>query len=196
MIGYLAGSIPTAYLIVRWKTGLDIRQQGSRKVGAFNAFDVTQSKEIGILVGILDGVKGFAVAFAAGQLIEGSFWIQSSALCGTLLGHNYPIWLRFHGGKGLAAAAGGLFAVGVSYTIVWCITWFISYKIVKDILNANLIAVILAPVIMFVLPSSWIDLFMIHEISATEYRYLSSIISGILLLSHWDTVKVLFVKST
>jgi len=96
----------------------------------------------------------------------------------------------------LAAAAGGLFAVGVSYTIVWCITWFISFKIVKDILNANLIAVILTPVIMFVLPSFWIDLFMIREISATEYRYLSSIISGILLLSHWDSLKVLFIKWT
>jgi acyl phosphate:glycerol-3-phosphate acyltransferase len=189
LIGYLVGSIPTAYLIVRWKSGLDIRMQGSRSVGAYNAFDVTHSKETGIVVGILDGLKGFIVAFAAGQLIGGSFWIQSSALSGAIIGHNYPIWLRFHGGKGLATAAGGSFAIGVCFSIVWCLTWFISYKIIKDILNANLIAIILTPVILFVLPSSWINLFMIRDISATDYLYLSFIISGIILMSHLDALK-------
>jgi acyl phosphate:glycerol-3-phosphate acyltransferase len=194
LIGYLVGSIPTAYLIIRWKAGLDIRMQGSRSVGAYNAFDVTQSKKTGIVVGILDGLKGFIVAFAAGQLIGGSFWIQSSALSGAIIGHNYPIWLRFHGGKGLATAAGGLFAIGISYTIVWCVTWFISFKIIKDILNANLIAVILTPVTILVLSSSWINLFMIRDNSATDYRYLSFIISGIILMSHWDTLKNILRK--
>jgi len=196
LIGYLVGSIPTAYLVVRWRAGLDIRMQGSRNVGAFNVFDVTKSKKTGIIVGILDGIKGFAVAFAAGQLLGGSFWIQSSALTGAIIGHNYPIWLRFHGGKGLATAAGGSFAIGVSYTIVWCLTWFISHKIIKDILNANLIAIVIAPVVLLIIPSSWIDFFMVQKISATDYRYLSFIISGILLISHWDTIRDLLKRGT
>jgi acyl phosphate:glycerol-3-phosphate acyltransferase len=189
--GYLVGSIPTAYLIVRRRAGLDIRTQGSRNVGAFNALNVTQSKKTGIVVGILDAAKGLAVALVAGQLLGGSFLIQSSALSGAIIGHNYPVWLRFHGGRGLSTAAGGLFAIGVSYTIVWCLTWFISFKIIKDVLNANLVAIFLTPVVILILPSTWIDIFMIREVSATDYRFFSFILSGIFLMSHWNTVKIL-----
>jgi glycerol-3-phosphate acyltransferase PlsY len=189
--GYLVGSIPTAYLIVRLRAGLDVRTQGSRNVGALNAYTVSQSKKTGIIVGILDGIKGLAITLAAGQLLGGSLWIQSLALGGAVIGHNYPIWLRFHGGRGLSTAAGGMLAIGVSYTIVWCLIWFISFKIIKDILNANLIAIFLTPVIMLILPSTWIDMFMIREVSITNYKIISFILSGILLLSHWDAVKIL-----
>jgi acyl phosphate:glycerol-3-phosphate acyltransferase len=189
--GYLVGSIPTAYLVVRLRAGLDVRTQGSRNVGALNAYNVTQSKKTGIVVGILDGVKGLAIALAAGQLLGGSFWIQSLALSGAIIGHNYPVWLRFHGGRGLSTAAGGMFAIGVSYTIVWCLTWFISSKIIKDVLNANLVAIILSPIIVLMLPSAWIEALMVREVSATDYRFLSFILSGILLMSHWDAVKIL-----
>lgn len=189
--GYLVGSIPTAYLIVRLRAGLDVRTQGSRNVGALNAYTVSQSKKTGIIVGILDGIKGLAITLAAGQLLGGSLWIQSLALGGAVIGHNYPIWLRFHGGRGLSTAAGGMLAIGVSYTIVWCLIWFISFKIIKDILNANLIAIFLTPVIMLILPSTWIDMFMIREVSITNYQIISFILSGILLLSHWDAVKIL-----
>jgi glycerol-3-phosphate acyltransferase PlsY len=187
--GYLVGSIPTAYLIVRLRAGIDVHKQGSRNVGALNAFNVTQSKKTGIIVGILDGVKGLTVALVTGQLLGGSFWMQALALSGAIIGHNYPIWLRFHGGRGLSTAAGGLFAIGVSYTIVWCLTWFTSFKIIKDILNANLIAIFLTPVIMLAMPSTWIDMFMIREVSANDYRIFSFILSGIHLLSHMDAVK-------
>jgi glycerol-3-phosphate acyltransferase PlsY len=189
--GYLVGSIPTAFLVVRFKAGLDVRTQGSRNVGALNAYNVTQSKKTGIVVGMLDGLKGLAVALAVGQLLGGSFWIQSLALSGAIIGHNYPVWLRFHGGRGLSTAAGGMFAIGVSYTIVWCLTWFISSKFFKDVLHANLTAIILAPIIILLLPSAWIEALMVRKVSATDYRFFSHILSGILLLSHWDAVKIL-----
>jgi glycerol-3-phosphate acyltransferase PlsY len=188
--GYLVGSIPTAYLIVRLRAGLDVRTQGSRNVGALNAYNVTQSKKTGIVVGILDGVKGLAVALAAGQLLGGSFWMQSSALSGAIIGHNYPIWLRFHGGRGLSTAAGGMFAIGISYTIVWCLTWFISSKFFKGVLNVNLVAIILAPIILLMLPSVWIEAVMVRKVPATDYRFFSFILSGILLMSHWNAVKI------
>lgn len=187
--GYLFGSIPTAYLLVRRIAGIDIRENGSGNVGAFNSYDVTKSKRIGIIVGVLDGIKGFIVAFVVGQVLGGSFWNQSAALCGALIGHNYPVWIRFRGGRGLAPAAGGMFAIGVSYTIVWCITWFVSFKQTKNILAANIIAIILAPIILLILPPAWIELVMVREISATDYRLFSSIMSGIHLLSHWQPLK-------
>lgn len=190
--GYLVGSIPTAYLIVRLRAGLDVRTQGSRNVGALNTYNVTQSKKTGIVVGILDGLKGLAVALAAGQILGGSFWIQSLALSGAIIGHNYPVWLRFHGGRGLSTAAGGMCAIGISYTIVWCLTWFISSKFIKDILHVNLAAIILAPIIVMMLPSAWIEMLMVRKAPATDYRFFSFILSGFLLISHWDAVKIIF----
>ncbi|MCX6122649.1 MAG: glycerol-3-phosphate acyltransferase [Ignavibacteriales bacterium] len=187
--GYLFGSIPTAYLIVRRRAGIDIRKTGSGNVGAFNSYDVTQSKRIGIIVGVLDGVKGFLVALTVGQILGGSFWNQSAALCGALIGHNYPVWLRFRGGRGLAPAAGGMFAIGISYTIVWCATWAIAFGRVKDILKANIAAIILAPIILLIIPSMWIEAVMVRNISATDYRIFSFIMSGIHLLSHWRPMK-------
>ena len=187
--GYLVGSIPTAYLIVRRRIGIDIRRSGSGNVGAFNSYDVTHSKRIGVFVGVFDGLKGLVVAFTAGQLLGGSFWDQSAALCGALIGHNYPVWLRFRGGRGLAPAAGGMFAIGISYTIVWCVTWALAFKSVKDILKANITAIILAPIILLVIPAPWIEAVMVRDISATDYRVFSSIMSGIHVLSHWQPLK-------
>jgi glycerol-3-phosphate acyltransferase PlsY len=191
--GYLIGSIPTAYLIVHLKTGIDIRGAGSGNVGAFNSYDVTQSKRTGIIVGVLDGVKGLVAALVAGQFIGGSFLIQSSALCAALIGHNYPVWLKFQGGRGLATAAGGLFAIGISYTIVWCVIWFVSFKFIKDVLKANVIAIMLTPFVLLIVPSAFIESVMIREISATDYRIFSFIISGIHLLSHRQPIREIVI---
>ncbi len=187
--GYFIGSFPAAFIIVSLKSGLDVRKQGSGNVGALNAFEVTKSKTMGILVGLLDFVKGLFIALIAGQILGGSFLIQSLALSGGIIGHNYPIWLRFHGGRGLSTAAGGFFAIGVSCTIIWCLIWFLSYRIKNDILNANLLAIICAPIILLVIPSTWIEAVMIRNISATDYRIFSFIISGIHLMSHWQPLK-------
>jgi acyl phosphate:glycerol-3-phosphate acyltransferase len=192
--GYLIGSIPTAYLVVRLRAGLDLRTEGSGNVGALNSFYVTQSKSTAIIVGVLDGLKGLIIAFAAGQFLGGSFWSQSLALLSGIIGHNYPVWLRFHGGRGLATAAGGMFAIGIIYTITWCVTWFISFKIIKDIVIANVIAIVLAPILMLLIPSTWIEILMIREASITDYRIFSFLLSGILLLSHIDVVKLNFKK--
>lgn len=116
--GCLLGPILKAYLIVCRRAGIDIRKTGSGNVGALNSYDVAQSKKVGFFVGVLDGIKGFIVAFAAGPLLGSSFWNQSAALCGALIGHNYPVWLGIRGGIGLALAAGGMFAIGISYTMI------------------------------------------------------------------------------
>jgi glycerol-3-phosphate acyltransferase PlsY len=192
--GYCVGAIPTAYLIVRLASGKDVRTNGSGNVGAFNAFDVTESKRIGIVVGLLDGLKGFTAAFIAGQVLGADFWLQATALFGALIGHNYSVWLKFRGGRGLAPAAGGMCVIGFGYMIVWCITWFASFKCLHDILRANLIAILLAPLVLLVIPATWIDIVMIRPANATDYRLFSFIVSGILLLSHLDVIKKLAKK--
>ena len=189
LAGYFVGSIPTAYLIVRLKAGIDVRKTGSGNVGAYNAYDVTKSKISGIIIGILDGAKGLIAVITAGQFLGGSFWIQSAVLFSAIIGHNYPVWLMFRGGRGLATAAGGSLAIGVCYTIVWCVTWFISYRSIRDILKSNLLAILITPVILLILPSVWIEALMVGKISATDYRIFSFIMSGMLMISHWQTLK-------
>jgi glycerol-3-phosphate acyltransferase PlsY len=181
--GYLAGSIPTAYLFVRIKAGADLRFKGSGNIGALNVYNVTGSKWTGIIVGLIDAIKGFLVAWSAWYL-TGSFWAQSAALSAAILGHNYPVWLRFRGGRGLAAAAGGMFGMGVGYTAVWCLVWFVIFRMKKSVIKANFAAVVLTPFILIAVPSSWISAVLFHEISATDYIYFSFILSGILCLKH------------
>ena len=187
--GYLFGSIPTAYLFVHFKQGRDVRKWGSGKVGAYNAYDVTQSKLTGIMVGILDGLKGFLVALTAGQILGGGFWLQASALLGTIIGHNYPLWLKFRGGRGLAPAAGGLFAIGISYTLVWSAVWCAVFRGSKQIIPANLTAIVLSPFILLILPGKWMEFFMIRNIPAGQYRLFGFLMSAVHLLSHGDEIR-------
>lgn len=175
--------------MVRRKTGLDIRSAGSGNVGAFNTFDVTKSKWIGITVGLLDALKGFIVVAALGWTLRVPFELQAAGLVATMLGHNYPVWLKFKGGRGLATGAGGMFAVGLTYTIVWCAVWFIVYGLKKDILKGNLAAVLIAPLVLLLLPGSWISSLMIADCSASSFRILAFVLSAVLFLSHLDVVR-------
>ncbi len=186
--GYLIGSIPTAYLLVRRSDGVDIRQSGSGNVGGYNAYVVTRSRLVGLLVIVLDMVKGGAVVLAAGALSSGDFWPRGVALAAALVGHNYPVWLRFKGGRGLATAAGGLFAIGVSYTLLWCVVWAAEFARSKDILSGNLAAIVLSPILLALIPAGWIDALRIGSVSVAEYRQFAVVLSAIHLVSHRDVV--------
>ena len=194
LAGYLIGSIPTAFLVVRRTAGVDIRQSGSRNVGGFNAFTVTRSKSIGYLVGVLDGVKGLAAVFVAGLTGE-MVSLQMLALFGAVLGHNYPVWLRFKGGRGLATACGGLFLIGVSYTAVWCTLWALVYFLRKDILFANVFSLVLTPIILFLMPELFASRLMTSSMQPLPYIEYSAVLSLVLLVSHVDAVKS-FLKPT
>lgn len=145
---YLIGSIPFSYLVVRAVAGADIRQHGSRNVGATN---VARSfgKAPGIVALLLDIAKGYAVIVLARWIVampdwpfvEGGasplasleMWIALAGLIG-VLGHMYPLWLRFHGGKGVATAAGVFLALdpvvlaagAIVFLIVIIATRFVS----------------------------------------------------------------------
>lgn len=191
---YFLGSVPTAYLLVRYKFGIDIRKAGSGNVGAFNAFDVTRSKTGGIIVGLLDALKGFTATAALVWLFRAPFEIQATGLVGAMLGHNYPVWLRFRGGRGLATAAGGLFAIGLTYTIVWCVLWVVVYRLKKNIHAGSLVATLIAPVVVLLMPASWIEFFTIANCPARSFQIFGFVLSGIIFLSHADILNELRTK--
>src|SRR5438876_842163 len=101
--GYLIGSIPVAFLITRKRHDIDLRHEGSGNIGARNAFEVTGNKRTGFAVLIIDMHKGIIPLVILSKL-QYCDVIPIVAVT-IILGHCYPLWLKFHGGRGLATAA-------------------------------------------------------------------------------------------
>lgn len=129
IVGYLAGSVPFAYLLAR-RAGIDVRVAGSGNVGTANVLRTTGTGRA-ITVMLLDVAKG-----AAAVLIVTLGWGGASiaALTGAaaIVGHIYPVWLRFHGGKGVAVAAGvfGILtpiATGIAAVLFVVTVWLTRY---------------------------------------------------------------------
>ncbi len=105
---YLAGAIPFAYLVARRLGGIDVRRAGSGNVGATNVLRAAGAPLAGLVLG-LDAGKGAAAVLAASGFGVGEGG-QAAVGAAVVVGHVWPVWLRFRGGKGVAAA-GGVFAV-------------------------------------------------------------------------------------
>ncbi|MEV5028418.1 glycerol-3-phosphate 1-O-acyltransferase PlsY [Paenibacillus sp. LPE1-1-1.1] len=103
-LSYLLGSVSFSIVIAKWVKGIDIRQHGSGNAGATNTLRVL-GKGPGLLVFVLDIAKGVAAVWIGHALGEND-WIP--VLCGlaAIVGHNWPIWFRFKGGKGIATTVG------------------------------------------------------------------------------------------
>jgi len=107
LCGYAFGSVPFAFILAR-RAGIDVRVAGSGNVGAANVLRTT-GMPLGVIVMALDMLKGAATVLLASAL-GGTPSAMAAAGAAAVVGHIYPIWLRFHGGKGVAVAAGA-FAV-------------------------------------------------------------------------------------
>lgn len=133
VIAYLIGGIPFGYLLVRLKTGEDVRSKGSGNIGATNVLRTTgRAAAIGTLV--LDIGKGVLAVWLAGRLTQGSAAAMSLAALAVMAGHAYPIFLKFRGGKAVASFIGAflvltpvpLLAALVLFVIVVAATRHIS----------------------------------------------------------------------
>lgn len=123
---YLVGAIPVAFLVVKWRFGVDIRRYGTGGVGASNVFK-SFSKPLGILVFFYDIGKGILVIWIA-RLLGMNLAMQIAVSLAVIAGHNWPVFLRFNAGRGLATTMGasfylfpwGLwcFAGGAAFTLI------------------------------------------------------------------------------
>lgn len=160
LLGGLIGSVPTAYLLVKRRHGLDVSAEGSGNVGANNALRASGSKWTGALVLLGDALKG-AAAVGVGWLVAeradiAPFVLASLALLGAIAGHNYNPWLslsagRIVGGKGLATAAGGFLLLTPWLLLVWAagfavgVAGFAAWKGRKDVIPGNVVGTALVP---------------------------------------------------
>ena len=105
LLGYLLGSIPFGYLLVRARSGGDVRAMGSGNIGAANVAR-TAGFSIGVATLVLDAAKGFFAVWLAGHFSDGNIRFMMYAGLAAILGHVFPVWLKFSGGKGVATALG------------------------------------------------------------------------------------------
>lgn len=157
IISYLLGSIPTAYIFTRLIRGVDIRKFGSGNVGATNAMRVL-GKKAGITVLLLDILKGVAAVIAIGNFLgpriiaipDEALRIILGVSC--ICGHNWTIFLRFKGGKGVATTLGVL--VGLAAKIeglkailgLLILTWFIVFIVSRIVSLASVVTAVSFPI--------------------------------------------------
>lgn len=147
LLGYLAGSVPFAFLLAR-RRGIDVRVAGSGNVGAANVLRTTGPWR-GIIVMALDMGKGIA-AVAVAHLFAGGTTLMALSGAAAIVGHIYPVWLRFHGGKGVAVAAGVFTLLSPGAVAAAAVLFLVVAWLTRYISLASMAATVALP------PAAWI----------------------------------------
>jgi glycerol-3-phosphate acyltransferase PlsY len=195
-LGYLLGSIPTAYFLLKKINGIDITQSGSGNVGALNSYRTTKSKWIGLLVLFIDLGKGLLSVYLISLIYPNSFIHLAITLIFAVFAHCFNPWLQFKGGKGLATAAGGSLLLFPLLIVLWLLLWVIIYIFKKNILFANIWANLMAFAI--VLNSANIAVKYLSPAPGTiaEMVLFASSLLLIIFIKHLDPLKELIVDKT
>jgi glycerol-3-phosphate acyltransferase PlsY len=170
--GYLLGSLPFGLLLTKMAGLGDIRQLGSGNIGTTNVLR-TGRKDLAAATLLLDGGKGAAAVLIAG------FWGPDVALLaglGAVLGHLFPIWLKFKGGKAVATTLGTLLALDFAVGAGACLTWLAVALILRYSSLAGMLAVASAPVF------AW---FFAHDLQLVE---MAAILAALVWFSHRENI--------
>lgn len=138
---YLLGSIPFGLIITRLAGGGDLRSLGSGNIGATNVLR-TGRKGLAAATLILDAAKGLAAVLIAGRWFPD--WVTLAAL-GAFLGHCFPVWLRFVGGKGVATMGGICFGLVWPVGLAYALTWIAIVAVTRISSLAGMAAALVAP---------------------------------------------------
>ena len=157
LVSYLFGSIPFGYLFTKILLKKDIRNVGSGNIGATNVLR-TGNKSLGYLTLVLDIAK--AVMPVIYIKLNYPDLVYISALC-AFLGHLFPIWLKFKGGKGVATLVGILISINIYYALIFGIVWILTFLISKYSSLSSLFASISIPIYLVIIDQGNIIFFII-----------------------------------
>ena len=147
IISYLMGSVPFGFILTKIFLKKDIREIGSGNIGATNVLR-TGNKTIGYSTLVLDILKAVAPVIYVKIFYQDFLYIAS--LC-AFLGHVFPIWLKFKGGKGVATYVGILFSINIYFGIIFTISWFITFFISKYSSLSSLVGAASIPIYLLIL---------------------------------------------
>jgi glycerol-3-phosphate acyltransferase PlsY len=146
---YLLGSIPFGYLLVRAFLGQDVRQTGSGNIGATNVS--RKSPGLGALTLVLDALKGLAAVLVTRMLFPGHNTLQGAAALFAIIGHMFPVWLRFRGGKGVATGLGSFVVLTPKTILVMLAVFLVIFLAFRYVSLASIFTVALFPLLAWIL---------------------------------------------
>jgi glycerol-3-phosphate acyltransferase PlsY len=151
--GWLAGSIPSGYWVVRLVRGIDVRRVGSRSIGATNVWRVLGWR-YGVPVIVLDVAKGLVPALVARLLVDDLAGVLAGGAA--MAGHWRPLFLRFErGGKIVATTAGVLLGLTPLVAVSALAVWGVAFLVARYVSVASIVAALAVPAIAFALGESW-----------------------------------------
>ena len=177
-VGYMLGSIPFGYLLVRIFTGEDVRASGSGNIGATNV--ARKSPALGVATLVLDAAKGLAAVLVARVLFSGPHQplIMTTAAFFAVLGHLFPVWLRFRGGKGVATSLGA-FILLTPKSILCLLVLFFLIAVAFRYVSLGSVAVAAAfPLLAWAL----------HEYSDPRQLIFVSLVSALVIWKHRQNI--------
>ena len=178
-VSYLVGSIPFGYLIYKFKHNDDIRKYGSGNIGATNVNRLL-GKKLGLITLLFDFFKTFTVTIFITYL----YGNELGTVCGSfsILGHIFPIWLKFKGGKGVASFLGLLIVISWPLFLIFCLFWIIMVKLFK-LSSAGAIAAIILNIFLFklILIIQFSDN-ILYWIPGTPFQFNTVVILSIIIL--------------
>ena len=140
LAGYGIGSLPLGYLIVRASRGIDLRQAGSGNVGATNVYR-TSGWALGLVVLVIDVAKGAASVWLPDDPV-----VALAAGVGAIIGHMFPVWLGFRGGKGVATATGVFAVVAPAATGVATVLFVLTLGLTRYVSLGSIVAACALPI--------------------------------------------------
>ena len=143
ILSYFIAAIPFGLIITKFFAGIDVRQGGSKNIGATNVVRLA-GKKLGLITLLLDGAKGWLMVIIASFLFQDTSFLHlylSLVALTCVLAHIYPIYLNFQGGKGVATAIAVLLALDLNVGVLAIITWLISFLILRISSVSSLLAI-------------------------------------------------------
>lgn len=191
---YLIGSIPTAFLMFKWSQKGDITQEGSGNVGATNLYDLTRSRKLYMYAMIIDLLKGALPILIAIKVFDyHGFYLFIFGLA-LVFGHNYSIFIKLKGGKGLATAAGVLFVLFPLAVPVWLMLYFVSKRLINDDVHiSTLVALFVLPLFVLSTPRVVIEYFLnlTHNVVVDYWEFILFSVMLVLIIAskHYKNIK-------
>ncbi|HEY9418786.1 MAG TPA: glycerol-3-phosphate 1-O-acyltransferase PlsY [Candidatus Udaeobacter sp.] len=182
LVSYLLGSIPAGYIAGRI-AGIDIRTAGSGNIGATNVTRVL-GKRYGYPVFAVDFLKGLAAVSISIAIAKHAppilgpmdvFGIVAAVCC--VLGHSFPVWLGFKGGKGVAASAGALFRLMPFVALIAVAVWLIIFQLTRYVSVASMTAALAVPVTI-------LSMMFLGQADGTTLLYFSICLAAVVIFRH------------